>query len=57
MLIMSSTNYYAMQYNALPLTDIALLELSGDVTLHKGGLADAAIANQDKLELRNTRLK
>ena len=35
------------------LTDILLLELASQVTLHEGGFADATIANQYKLELRD----
>ncbi len=32
---------------------VLLLELTANVTLHEGRLADTAIANQNKLEVRN----
>ena len=35
------------------LTDVFFLELSRQVSLDKGGLADATVADQDKLELRD----
>jgi hypothetical protein len=37
-------------------TDVFLLELSGQVSLHEGSLADTSITDQNKLELRNSRL-
>ena len=37
------------------LTDVLLLELSGDVALDEGGLTDTSISDEDKLELSGFR--
>jgi hypothetical protein len=38
-------------------TNVFLLELAGQVTLDEGGLANTAITNKNKFELRNFCLK
>ena len=47
----SNTGPHSLSHS---LTNIFLLELSGHVSLHEGGLSHTSISHQNQLELRNS---